>query len=93
MVNKKAARNNNRSCKKPAPKEGKLLTNSDKLIQNVSNTKGEKLSKEQKDHIKLSLAFVKKNQESINSGIHFKNQFTALLRGEERVNLDKGDLT
>tara|TARA_S200002703_G_scaffold63932_1_gene55367 strand:+ start:114 stop:410 length:297 start_codon:yes stop_codon:yes gene_type:complete len=68
MVNKKSARNNNRSCKKPPPKEGKLLTNSDKLIQNVSKNRGEILCKEQKEHIKLGLAFVRKNQESINSG-------------------------
>jgi hypothetical protein len=37
MVNKKSKRNNNTTSKKPAPSEGKLITNSDKLIQSISS--------------------------------------------------------
>lgn len=77
MVNKKSERNNNRTSKKPAPSEGKLVTKSDKLIQNISKNT-DKICKEQKDHIKLGLEYVRKNQESIDSGsldvdFNFKN--------------------
>jgi hypothetical protein len=68
MVTKKSARNNNRTSKKPAPSEGKVLTKSDKLLQNVSNKCKEKISQAQKDHIKLGLEWIRKNQESIDEG-------------------------
>jgi hypothetical protein len=68
MVNKKSKRNNNTTSKKPAPSEGKLVTKSDKLIQNISKKPTPYVCKVQKNHIKLGLEYIRKNQESIDSG-------------------------
>jgi hypothetical protein len=59
MVNKKSKRNNNTTSKKPAPSEGKLITNSDKLIKSISSKTPYYGSKPDKRFKKLGLEYIR----------------------------------